>query len=33
MISYGYEAKGLDSNDVYVFSANAKGHITWEKRG
>ncbi|HXU21559.1 MAG TPA: carotenoid oxygenase family protein, partial [Verrucomicrobiae bacterium] len=30
MISYGYEAKGLDTNDVYVFSANAKGHITWE---
>ena len=30
MISYGYEAKGLDTDDVYVFSANAKGHITWE---
>jgi len=30
MISYGYEAKGLDTDDVYVFSANAQGHITWE---
>jgi carotenoid cleavage dioxygenase-like enzyme len=30
MISYGYEAKGLATDDVYVFSANAKGHITWE---
>jgi carotenoid cleavage dioxygenase-like enzyme len=30
MISYGYEAKGLATDDVYVFSANAKGQITWE---
>jgi carotenoid cleavage dioxygenase len=30
MISYGYEAKGLASDDVCVFSADAKGHITWE---
>jgi len=30
MIGYGYEAKGLDTDDVYVYSANMKGHITWE---
>ena len=30
MISYGYEAKGMATDDVYVFSANAKGKITWE---
>src|ERR1700723_2995921 len=30
MISYGYEAKGMATDDIYVFSANAKGKITWE---
>jgi carotenoid cleavage dioxygenase-like enzyme len=30
MISYGYEAKGLATDDVYVFSADRTGHITWE---
>lgn len=29
IISFGYEGKGLDSDDVYVFSADAKGQITW----
>jgi carotenoid cleavage dioxygenase-like enzyme len=30
MISYGYEAKGFATDDVYVFSADAKGKVTWE---
>ncbi len=30
MISFGYEAKGLASDDVLVFSADAQGHITWQ---
>jgi carotenoid cleavage dioxygenase-like enzyme len=30
IISYGYEAKGFATNSIYVFSANAKGKVTWE---
>ncbi|MBZ5501694.1 MAG: carotenoid oxygenase family protein [Acidobacteriia bacterium] len=30
MISFGYEAKGFATDDVCVFSADAKGHITWQ---
>jgi len=30
IISFGYEAKGLATDDVCVFSANTKGHITWQ---
>jgi carotenoid cleavage dioxygenase-like enzyme len=29
MVSFGYEARGLDTDDVMVFSADPKGHITW----
>lgn len=29
IISFGYEAKGLDTDDVFVFSADPKGHVTW----
>jgi carotenoid cleavage dioxygenase-like enzyme len=29
-ISFGYEAKGLASDDIYVFSADRNGKINWE---
>lgn len=29
-VSFGYEAKGLCSDDVYVFSADRHGTINWE---
>jgi carotenoid cleavage dioxygenase-like enzyme len=29
-VSFGYEAKGLASDDIYVFSADRAGQINWE---
>jgi carotenoid cleavage dioxygenase-like enzyme len=30
--AFGYEATGLASNDVYLYSFDAEGNITWEVR-
>ena len=30
MIAFGYEAKGLASDDIAVFSVNPKGQVTWK---
>ncbi len=30
MISFGYEAKGIGTDDLYVYSVNPQGQITWE---
>jgi len=29
-VSFGYEAKGLASQDIYIFSADRSGKINWE---
>jgi carotenoid cleavage dioxygenase-like enzyme len=30
LVAFGYEARGLGSDDVYVFSCDPGGHINWE---
>src|SRR5690606_3709181 len=30
MIGFAYEAKGLNTRDLYVYSCNPQGEITWE---
>jgi len=29
LVGFGYEAKGLNTNDVYVYSADPKGKLNW----